>query len=50
MAPVLAAIRPHLEARGLGADEIDRLQDAWSKAVILSVALWSRLYTGDDLW
>ena len=50
MAPVLAAIRPHLEARGLGADEIDRLQDAWSKAVILSVALWSRPYTGDDLW
>jgi hypothetical protein len=50
MAPVLEAMRLRLKAKELAVDEIDRLHAAWSKAVILSIALWSRPYTHPDLW
>jgi Protoglobin len=30
--------------------ELKRLQDAWTKAVLLHVTLWSRAYIADDLW
>lgn len=49
-APVLEAMRSRLAAAGLAVDEIERLHAAWSKAVILSIALWSRPYTRADLW
>lgn len=49
-APVVEAMRPRLKEKGLAIDEIDRLHAAWSKAVILSVALWSGPYTRADLW
>lgn len=49
-APVLEVMRSRLAAEGLAVDEIDRLHAAWSKAVILSIALWSRPYTRADLW
>ncbi|HEY6258266.1 MAG TPA: protoglobin domain-containing protein [Xanthobacteraceae bacterium] len=48
--PVLEAMRPCLQAKGLDAAEIGRLQAAWTKAVILSLALWSGPYTRADLW
>jgi hypothetical protein len=44
--PVLADIRAHLSQKDLSADEIDRLHAAWTKAVILTLALWSRPYKG----
>ena len=47
---VLEAMRSRLAAEGLAVDEIDRPHAAWSKAVILSIALWSRPYTRADLW
>jgi Protoglobin len=30
--------------------ELKRLEDAWAKAVILHVTLWSRAYLAEDLW
>ena len=38
-----------LEA-GVAGEELERLSEAWSKAVQLHVALWSRPYTKDGLW
>jgi hypothetical protein len=31
-------------------DEADRLESAWTKAVILSITLWSRPYVKEGLW
>ncbi len=45
----LTARRFFLE-RGVDGEELYRLQDAWTKAVILHVTLWSRPYTQDGLW
>jgi len=30
--------------------ELKRLEDAWTKAVLLHVTLWSRAYVAEDLW
>jgi hypothetical protein len=48
--PVVQSLRPRLEAKGLHPDEAERVQAAWTKAVILSIALWSRPYAKDGLW
>jgi hypothetical protein len=45
----LTARRIFLE-HGLDGEELLRLQDAWAKAVILHVTLWSRPYAQDGLW
>jgi hypothetical protein len=42
--PITATVRPFLENSGRPAEEIDAMHDAWRKAVILQVALWSRPY------
>jgi hypothetical protein len=49
-APVLEAMRPCLKAKGIPPQEIDALHSAWTKAVMLTLALWSGPYTRDDLW
>jgi hypothetical protein len=43
--PITATLRPFLEQKGHGRDEVDAMQDAWRKSVILQVALWSQPYT-----
>jgi hypothetical protein len=30
--------------------EMKRLEEAWARAVILHVTLWSRAYLAEDLW
>jgi hypothetical protein len=47
--PITATLRPFLEKKGHSRDEVDAMQDAWRKSVILQVALWSQPYarTGD---
>jgi hypothetical protein len=30
--------------------ELNKLENAWTKAVLLHVTLWSRAYTVEDLW
>jgi hypothetical protein len=33
-----------------GEAELKRLEDAWTKAVLVHVTLWSRAYMAEDLW
>jgi len=42
--PVTATLRPFLEAGGHAREEVDAMHDAWRKAVLLTVILWSRPY------
>ena len=46
--PITATIRPFLEKKGHSKEEVDRMHDAWFKAVVLHVVLWSRPYTPDS--
>ena len=48
--PLLADMREHLMRKNLPVDEIERLHAAWTKAVILTLTLWSRPYTKQDWW
>lgn len=42
--PLTATIRPFLAKQGHPAGEVDRMHEAWFKAVVLQAALWSRAY------
>lgn len=42
--PVTATLRPFLERGGHALAEVDAMHDAWRKAVLLTVILWSRPY------
>jgi Protoglobin len=46
--PITATVRPFLEKGGPSDEDVEKMHDAWRKAVILQVALWSRPYAGDD--
>ena len=50
LAPVTQSIRPVLQMSGFGAEDVDEIHAAWTKAVILSVTLWSAPYVKDGLW
>jgi hypothetical protein len=53
---LLSFIPVVLPVRGFFADviqdegELKRLQDAWTRAVLLHVTLWSRAYVPAGLW
>lgn len=49
-AVVALTARKFFVEAGVGGDELRRLQDAWLKAVLLHVTLWSRPYTKEELW
>ena len=49
-AEVIVSARDVLARANVPPDEVDRLHAAWTKAVLLSVALWSRAYSQKDLW
>ncbi len=42
--PITATIRQFLAAKGHSADEVEKMHQAWFKAVVLSVVLWSVPY------
>lgn len=42
--PVTATMRPFLERGGHDAAQVDAMHDAWRKAVLLTVILWSQPY------
>jgi Protoglobin len=46
--PITATVRPFLEQGGHSDEDVEKMHDAWRKAVILQVALWSQPYAGDD--
>lgn len=42
--PITATIKDFLAKKGHGADDVERMYQAWFKAVTLSVTLWARPY------
>ena len=42
--PITATIKPFLAKKGHIAEEVEKMHQAWFKAVVLSVALWSPTY------
>ena len=48
--PVILAIRDVFADAIRDEAEVNRIQDAWTKAVLLHITLWSRAYTTDGLW
>ena len=47
--PITATVRGFLGKQGHSGDDVDKMHQAWFKAVTLTVALWSRPYA-DALW
>jgi hypothetical protein len=46
----ITTTRPFLASRGHSTEEVDRMYDAWCKAVILHVTLWSAAYVAPADW
>jgi hypothetical protein len=46
----MSAIRPFLAKKGHGNEEVDKMHQAWTKALMLSVILWSHPYVRDGDW
>ncbi len=42
--PITATLKPFLARKGHGAEEVERMHQAWLKSVILQVTLWSQPY------
>jgi hypothetical protein len=47
---VITTIGGFLAESGHPKENLVRMQDAWTRAVLLAVTLWSRSYAKDDLW
>ena len=50
LGPAILGVKPFLAKKGHAADQIEDMQHAWTKSVLLHVTLWSRPYTRDGLW
>ncbi len=48
--PITATIRPFLARKGHSPEEVDKMHQAWFKAVVLQVALWSYPYVREGEW
>ncbi|MFD1213616.1 protoglobin domain-containing protein [Arthrobacter sp. GCM10027362] len=48
--PISTTVRPFLAKREEDPAQVDAMLQAWTKAVVLHVALWSRPYTRDGQW
>jgi hypothetical protein len=46
--PITATLRPFLEKRGHDRKDVDAMQDAWRKSVILQIALWAQPYVSNE--
>jgi hypothetical protein len=45
--PITATLRPFLDAKGHSAEEVEKMHQAWFKAVTLSVTFWCHPYIQD---
>lgn len=50
VAPMTLALREFIVARGVSRDDAGSIADAWMKALLLHVALWSRPYVNAADW
>lgn len=48
--PITATIKPFLAKKGHSAEEVDKMHQAWTKSVVLQVALWSHPYVKIGDW
>jgi Protoglobin len=48
--PVISGAREFLRNNGHSAAEVERMHLAWTKSVLLTLALWARPYARDALW
>jgi hypothetical protein len=48
--PIYATMRPFLEPAARDAEQLERMHQAWLKAVILSVVLWSEPYIAGNMF
>jgi hypothetical protein len=48
--PVMSSVQTYLRNAAASPREAERMEIAWSKAVMLSVALWSEPYAKEGLW
>jgi hypothetical protein len=46
----MSAIRPFLAKKGHSDQEVDKMHQAWTKALMLSVILWSHPYVRNGDW
>jgi hypothetical protein len=44
LVPITTTLKPFLAKGGAGADEVEAMHQAWVKAVLLQVILWSHPY------
>jgi hypothetical protein len=49
-AVILTTVRPFLARKGHSEHDVQRMHDAWSKAVLLQMALWARPYVNNGEW
>jgi Protoglobin len=49
-APLMLDTKDFLAKKGHGAQDVERMQAAWTKSVLLQIALWARPYVSADLW
>ncbi len=43
-------IRPFLEESGRSSEDVQKMQNAWIKSMLLYLALWARPYVAENLW
>ncbi|MBV8779446.1 MAG: protogloblin ApPgb [Alphaproteobacteria bacterium] len=48
--PAVLGVRKFLATQGHSPADIDRMHQAWTKAVLLTLTLWSQPYARDGLW
>jgi Protoglobin len=48
LVPITTTLKPFLAKGGAAPDEVEAMQQAWVKAVLLQVILWSHPYVRDD--
>lgn len=48
--PIYATVRTFLEKGGDDPASVERMHQAWLKAVLLQVTLWARVYTRSEVW
>jgi hypothetical protein len=49
-AVIITSTRPFLASSASSEDDVERMQAAWTRAVLLSIALWARPYSSEGLW
>ena len=47
---VITTAKEFFEKKGHLSEEVERMHAAWTKAVLLTLALWSRPHTKERLW